>query len=515
MELRGFWRAARAEPERIALVDPEGREIRAGELAAAANRIVHGLRARGVRPGDVVASALGNGAPLLEVMLAAFQAGWHYTPVNPHLTAGEIAYLLGDSGAKAFFADASSAAAARPAADQAALPEAARFGVGSLPGFRSLASLQAGQSDALPDARVAGQFMQYTSGTTGRPKAVRRVLPELDPETLLALWAPNLTRYGIEPGGDDVHLVTSPMAHMAPLAFAWFSLHFEHRLVLMDRFDAQRTLELVERHRVTTTHMVPTQFHRLLRLPGAVRAAHDVSSLRRVLHAAAPCPVEVKRRMLEWWGPVLWEYYGATEGGGTLVRPEEWLRRPGTVGRPWPGADVKVLDDAGLECPPGRVGTVYLKLLAEFEYKGDPEKTRAGRRGGYFTVGDVGELDEEGWLFLRDRKIDMIITGGVNVYPAEVEAALLAHPEVADAAVFGIPHEEWGEQVKAVVEPAPGASPGRDLEERLLAHCRERLAGYKCPRSVDFSDALPRDPNGKLYKRRLRDPWWAERGRAL
>ena len=515
MELQGFWRAARAEPERIALVDPEGREVRAGELAAAANRIVHGLRARGVRPGDVVASALGNGAPLLEVMPAAFQAGWHYTPVNPHLTAGEIAYLLRDSGAKAFFADATSAAASRAAADEAALPEAARFAVGGIPGFRSFASLQAGQSDAPPDARVAGQFMQYTSGTTGRPKAVRRVIPDLDPETMLALWAPNLTRYGIEPGGDDVHLVTSPMAHMAPLAFAWFSLHFEHRLVLMDRFDARRVLELVERHRVTTTHMVPTQFHRLLRLPDAERAAHDVSSLRRVLHAAAPCPVEVKRRMLEWWGPVLWEYYGATEGGGTLVRPEEWLRRPGTVGRPWPGADVKVLDDEGRECPPGRVGTVYLKLLAEFEYKGDPGKTRAGRRGDYFTVGDVGELDEEGWLYLRDRKIDMIITGGVNVYPAEVEAALLAHPEVADAAVFGIPHEEWGEEVKAVVEPAPGAGPGRDLEERLLAHCRERLAGYKCPRSVDFSDALPRDPNGKLYKRKLRDPFWAGRGRAL
>jgi long-chain acyl-CoA synthetase len=344
---------------------------------------------------------------------------------------------------------------------------------------------------------------------------VRRAIPPLDPETLLALWAPNLTRYGIEPGGDDVHLVTSPMVHMAPLAFAWFSLHFEHRLVLMDRFDAGRALELVARHRVTTTHMVPTQFHRLLRLPDAVRAAHDVSSLRRVLHAAAPCPVEVKRRMLAWWGPVLWEYYGATEGGGTLVRPEEWLRRPGTVGRPWPGADVKILDDEGRECPPGRVGTVYLKLLADFEYKGDPEKTRAGRHGGYFTVGDVGELDDEGWLFLRDRKIDMIITGGVNVYPAEVEAVLLEHPAVADAAVFGIPHEEWGEEVKAVVEPVPGARPGRELEEALLAHCRERLAAYKCPRSVDWSDALPRDPNGKLYKRRLRDPYWAGRGRAL
>jgi long-chain acyl-CoA synthetase len=219
--------------------------------------------------------------------------------------------------------------------------------------------------------------------------------------------------------------------------------------------------------------------------------------------------------MLEWWGPVLWEYYGATEGGGTLVRPEEWLRRPGTVGRPWPGADVKILDDEGRELPPGRVGTVYLKLLAEFEYKDDPAKTRAGRRGGYFTVGDVGELDEEGWLFLRDRRIDLIITGGVNVYPAEVEAGLLAHPEVADAAVFGIPHEEWGEEIKAVVEPAPGATAGEELAAELLAFCRERLAKFKLPKSIDFSAALPRDPNGKLFKRRLRDPYWEGKERAI
>jgi long-chain acyl-CoA synthetase len=515
MELRGFWRAAQAEPSRIALVDPAGRQVRAGELAARANRIVHGLRARGLRAGDVVASALPNGAPLLEGLLAALQAGWHYTPINSHLTSGETAHLLHDSGAKAFFADARWAATCRAAADEASLPAEARFAVGSIPGFSRVESLQEGQPDTLPADRVAGQFLQYTSGTTGRPKAVRRAIPALDPETLLALWAPNLTRYEIEPGGDHVHLVTSPMYHMAPLAFGWFSLHFEHRVVLMDRFDARLALELIERHRVTTTHMVPTQFHRLLRLPHGVREAHDLSSLRRVLHAAAPCPVEVKRRMLEWWGPVIWEYYGATEGGGTLVRPEEWLRRPGTVGRPWAGADVKILDDAGNECPPGRAGTVYLKLLAEFEYKGDPAKTQAGRRGGYFTVGDVGELDAEGWLYLRDRKIDMIITGGVNVYPAEVEAVLLDHPEVADAAVFGIPHDEWGEEVKAVVEPAPGATPGPELAERLQEHCRERLAGYKCPRSVDFSDALPRDPSGKLYKRKLRDPWWAGRARAV
>jgi long-chain acyl-CoA synthetase len=226
------------------------------------------------------------------------------------------------------------------------------------------------------------------------------------------------------------------------------------------------------------------------------------------MHAAAPCPVDLKRRMLDWWGPVVYEYYGATEGGGTLVRPEEWLARPGTVGRPWPGADVVILDDAGDECAPGEVGTVYLKLMMDFEYKDDPEKTAASRRGDYFTVGDVGTLDEDGWLFLRDRRIDMIISGGVNVYPAEVEAVLLSHPEVADVAVFGVPHAEWGEEVKAAVEPAPGVRGDAELARALLDHCAAQLARYKCPRSVDFHAALPRDPNGKLYKRRLRDPYW-------
>jgi long-chain acyl-CoA synthetase len=254
--------------------------------------------------------------------------------------------------------------------------------------------------------------------------------------------------------------------------------------------------------------MVPTQFHRLMRLPEATRQRYDITSLRHVMHAAAPCPVDLKRAMFAWWGPVIYEYYGATEGGGTLARPAEWLERPGTVGRPWPGADVKILDDEGKECPPGAVGTVYLKLLMDFEYKDDPEKTRASRRGDYFTVGDVGMRDADGWLFLRDRKIDMIISGGVNVYPAEVEAALLGHPKVADAAVFGIPHDDWGEEVKAAVEPAPEIAAGPELESELLDHCAAELAKYKCPRSIDFHAALPRDPNGKLYKRRLRDPYW-------
>jgi long-chain acyl-CoA synthetase len=513
--IEGFWLSARRDPGRIALVDPEGREHRAGELGAAANRLVHGLRARGLRAGDCVATLMPNGAALIEVMLAAFQAGWHYTAINSHLTSGEVAYILSDSGAKAFFSHERHAPVARAAAETSGLLGGGAFGVGTVPGFERFEALQEGQPDSLPPERLSGQFMQYTSGTTGRPKAVRRQIPPMDAETGARLLAANLAPFGIEPGGDHVHLVTSPMYHMAPLSYGFFSLHYDHKVVLMEKWDAERALQLIEQHRVTTTHMVPTQFHRLMLLPEEVRKRYDCSSLRHVLHAAAPCPVELKRRLFEWWGPVIYEYYGATEGGGTLATPHDWLRHPGTVGRPWEGADIKIFDDDGNELPPGKIGTVYLKLMGDFEYKGDPAKTRASRRGAYFTAGDVGELNAEGFLFLRDRKIDMIISGGVNIYPAEVEAVLLAHPAVGDAAVFGIPHEDWGEEVKAVVELAPGFAPGAPLARELLEHCQKQLARYKCPRSVDFTEALPRDPNGKLYKRKLRDPYWAGRERQI
>jgi long-chain acyl-CoA synthetase len=513
--MRSFWVAAEQEPDRIALILPDGREMRAGELAAGVNRLVHGLRARGVGEGSVVAVLQPNGAPLVEILLAAMQAGWHYTPINVNLRPGEVAHILRDSRADAFFGHEHYADLCVAAAEEADLPRARRFAAGDVVGFDPIAELERGQSDARPEKRLAGQFMQYTSGTTGRPKGVRRAIPPFDPDQMVAMLAPNLERYDIMPGGDHVHLVTSPMYHTAPLAFGYFSLHFEHPVVLMDAWDAERALALIERHRVTTTHMVPTQFQRLVRLPADVRAKYDVSSLRHVMHAAAPCPIELKRAMLEWWGPVIYEYYGATEGGGTMVRAQEWLAHPGTVGRPWPGADVKIIDDSGRECGPGEIGTVYLKLMGEFEYKDDPDKTRANRRGEYFTVGDVGELDSDGYLFLRDRKIDMIISGGVNVYPAEVEAVLLGHPEVADAAVFGIPHDDWGEEVRAVIEPTAGVRADAELEERLLAHCRAQLAKYKCPRKVEFREALPRDPNGKLYKRLLRDPYWEGRDRRI
>jgi long-chain acyl-CoA synthetase len=513
---RGFWVAAREQPERVALIDATGRVWTAGELLAGANQLVHALRARGVQPFEPVATLTRNSAELFQVLLAVFQGGWQYVPLNTHLTAAELAYVLGDSGAAALFADAELADVAAAAADDADVPIRGRIAIGGdIAGFTGFDDVVAGQPDAAPADRVAGQFMQYTSGTTGRPKAVQRDLPTFDPETWVAAYSANLTRYDIEPGGDAVHLVTSPMYHLSPLNFGYFSLHLEHTVVLMEKWDAERALQLIDEHGVTDVAMVPTQMHRLMALPEDVRAQYDVSSLRQVIHAAAPCPVELKQKLFTWLGPVIYEFYGASEGGGTLARPEEWLAHPGTVGRPWVGADVKVLDDDGNDVPPGTIGTVYLKLMGDFAYKGDPEKTAANRHGGYFTVGDMGELDAEGYLYLRDRKIDMVVSGGVNIYPAEVEAALLSHPAVGDVAVFGVPHDDWGEEVMAVVEPARDVEPSDALVDDLLAHCETMLARYKLPRRLEFTDAMPRDPNGKLYKRTLRDPFWVGRERAI
>jgi long-chain acyl-CoA synthetase len=489
---RGFWEAAADEPDRVAVVDADGTAHAAGDVLAAADRLVHHLRSLGLGPGDVVATLLPNGVATFQVLLAVMQAGMQYVPLNTNLTLDEIRYVLDDAGAAVLVTDHEIDGTS---ATQLVTP---------------LDALLAPHPATTPTDRVAGQFMQYTSGTTGRPKAVLRDLPSMSPEQWVAAFASNLTRYGIEPGGDAVHLVTSPMYHMAPLSFGLFSAHFEHTVVLMARWDAEEALRLIERHRVTDVHMVPTQLHRLMQLPDEVRTRYDVSSLRQVLHAAAPCPVPLKHRLFEWLGPVIHEFYGATEGGGTYCTPEEWLAHPGTVGRPWPGAGVRILDDDGNELPAGTVGTVYLKLLGEFAYKGDPDKTAANRREGWFTVGDVGELDDEGYLYLRDRKIDMIISGGINIYPAEVEGVLLEHPAVGDAAVFGVPDEEWGEAVKAVVELTRPV----DVDE-LLEHCRDRLARYKLPRSIDVTEAMPRDPNGKLYKRTLRDPYWAGRDRSI
>jgi long-chain acyl-CoA synthetase len=477
---------------------------------------VHGLRAGGLKAGDCVATVLPNGTAMVEAYLAAAQAGWYLTPINHHLTSGEIAYILKDSDARAFIVSERFGSACRGAADECGLAAEARIAAGSIEGFRSLEDVKRGRSADLPGERSAGQVMNYTSGTTGRPKGVRRPLAPYDPDDVFSMFAMFLALFGIPAGGDQVHLVGSPLYHTAVLMFAGSSLHYGHKVVLMDKWTPESCLAMIEKHRVTTSHMVPTQFHRLLAAPAEVRARYDVSSLEHMVHAAAPCPIDIKRRMLEWWGPVVYEYYAASEGGGTLVTPEEWLRHPGTVGRAWPSSEVRVLDEEGNDCPTGQPGTVYMALgAAEFEYHKDKQKTDANRRGRFFTVGDVGYLNDEGYLFLCDRKIDMIISGGVNIYPSEIEADLLKHPKVADAAVFGIPNEDWGEEVKAVIEAAPGIESGPELAAEILDFCARQMAKYKCPRSIDFIDAMPRDPNGKLYKRKLRDPYWQGRQRAI
>jgi long-chain acyl-CoA synthetase len=514
VDATGLWAIAASSPARTAVIQPDGQAVSYAELASLADRYGRGLQALGLSPGSTVAGLLPNGTAAIALYFAAIQTGLYVVPVNWHLTGAEVAYILGDCGAGAFVAHERFAAVAVQAADAAGIT--ARFAVGDVPGFEPLASLGSDGSPARPDPRTLGAPMLYTSGTSGRPKGVRRPLTGADPDEAprMAAWFFGL--FGLAPYDGHVHLCCSPLYHTAVLNFATISIQLGHPVVLMDRFEPVEMLALIERHAVTHSHMVPTQFRRLLALPEPVRAQYGVSSLRAMIHSAAPCPQEVKRRMLEWWGPVVVEYYAATEGGGTSITAQEWLLRPGSVGLPWLGSQIRVLDDDGHDVPAGQTGLVYMRMgTSSFEYHQDAEKTRASRAGNMFTVGDIGYLDSEGYLYLCDRGSDMIISGGVNIYPAEIEAELACHPAVADVAVFGIPHEDWGEEIKAVVEPVAGAAAGPKLTGELLAFLDGRIAKFKLPRTIDYVRELPRDPNGKLYKRRLRDPYWAGRERAI
>ncbi|MEU1629363.1 acyl-CoA synthetase [Streptomyces sp. NPDC020096] len=499
----GFWAQATQDPDRDILIAPDGERWSAGRLHATADQLVHGLRAAGLGPGDAFAVVLPNSVEFLTAYLAAAQAGFYLVPVNHHLVGPEIAWIVSDSGAKVLIAHERYTAQAHAAAEEAALPADHRFAIGDAPGFRPYAALLDGQPPTPPRDRTSGGVMNYTSGTTGKPRGIRRPLSGKPPEeTHLGGF---LGFFGIKPFDDNVHLVCSPLYHTAVLQFGAAALHIGHPVVLMDKWMPEEMLRVIDEYACTHTHMVPTQFHRLLALPDDVKRRYDVSSMRHAIHGAAPCPEHIKRAMLEWWGPCIEEYYAASEGGGTFAPAADWLKKPGTVGKAWPISEIAIFDDEGNRLPPGELGTVYLSMsTGGFRYHKDEAKTRKNRIGDFFTVGDLGYLDEDGYLYLRDRKIDLIISGGVNIYPAEIEAALLKHPAVADAAVFGVPHEDWGEQVKAVVEPVPGLHAGPELAEDVLAHCGRLLAGYKCPRSVEFIAEMPRDPNGKLYKRRLR-----------
>jgi long-chain acyl-CoA synthetase len=509
----GFWALAHEHPEHLALVAPDGAEYSSGELLARSNQAVHGLRGLNLRPGDVVATLLPNGVEMFELYLAALQAGWYLVPINHHLIGAEVAYILKDSDAKAFIAHERFADVALDAAEEAELPSSICFAVGDIPGFGSFGRLRDNQPTTDPADRTIGDVMNYTSGTTGNPKGVFRKLSGLSPEDAALSQSGILFLFNIQPQDDNVHIVGSPLYHTAVMRFSGASIHLGHTIVVMDKWLPEVMLRLIQDYKVTTSHMVPTQFHRLLALPEDTRARYDVSSLRHMIHAAAPCPVDVKHQMIAWWGDAIDEYYAASEGGGTLVTAQEWLTKPGTVGKAWPISEIAIFDDEGTKVEePNVIGTVYMSMqTGDFEYHKDEKKTRNNRIGKYFTVGDVGLIDEDGFLFLRDRKIDMIISGGANIYPAEIENVLLGFPKVGDVAVFGIPHDDWGEEIKAVIEPADGVEASDELVAEILEYCSTRLAKFKTPKSIDFTDSMPRDPNGKLYKRKLRDPYWVGR----
>jgi long-chain acyl-CoA synthetase len=506
----GFYKLAAARPDRPAIVDPAGAVITFGALGQRVNSISHALRTHGLAEGDVLAAIVHNGPEYLELLMAAGQVGVVVVPVNWHLGVSEILYIVTDSGAKLVVA----------AADQAGLLPvdglpAARYAVsGAVAGWQPYAQLGAGEPASPPDDRRAGRMMMYTSGTTGHPKGVHSTLPAIDPDTMAGLFAGMPRGYGITASG-GVHLVCSPMYHAAPGGHALGFLHAGHTIVIQPTFDAEDVLRAVQEHRVTTVHMVPTHFHRLLRLPESVRSRYDVSSLQAVIHAGAPCPVPIKKQMLDWFGPIIWEYLGSTEGSVSRVSPQEWLARPGTVGRPLPGLTVKIIADDGAEAPAGEPGTIYFGYPGRtptFEYHHDPAKTAASRRGDLVTAGDYGYLDADGYLFLLDRRTDLIISGGVNVYPAEVEQQLITHPAVHDVAVIGVPDPEWGQRIVAVVQPAPAASAGDDLAAELFEHCRKELASFKCPRRFEFVTNFPRTETGKVQRRVLRDAFAAKEG---
>jgi len=503
---------ARESPNRLAIASPAG-DRSFDFLNARVNQLVRALRARGIAAGDPVALVCSNRPEFAVAVYAALRAGWRITPINWHLAAPELAYVVGDCEAKAVLADARF----RNAIERAfrLLPEPP-LGVaigGAIHGFESFDAMLAQHEPHDIEDPVLGHTMLYTSGTTGRPKGVYR-----DPRASARRPGSReiLARVGYRPGR-DLHLATGPLYHAAPLAFSLaMPLDLGCGVVMMDGFDAERALDLIEGYRVSHSHMVPIMFHRLLALPADERATRDVSSLRVVLHGAAPCPVPLKQAMMEWLGPVIWEYYAATEGWGSLVGPEEWLEHPGTVGRPAPGA-VEIRDEEGKVQPPGTPGTIFLRSPDEgrFEYFKDAEKTRRTHAGDYFTLGDIGYLDADGYLFLSARTAEVIISGGVNVYPAEVDAVLLAHPAVRDAATIGAPDDEWGERVVSVIELHDGYRGDESLTGSILAHCREQLAAFKCPRQVEFRDRLPRTDAGKLLRRLVRDEFWRGQGRAI
>ena len=504
------------QPDKPAVImGGSGQVVTYGELDARSNQLAHLWRSAGLRRGDHVAVMMENHPRYFEVVWAALRSGLYITPINSFLSPAEAAYILNDSGAQGLVTSLAKAdTVSRLTGDNAAPAVKTRLIMdGTLEEFESYEeAIEAMPADPIDDESM-GAAMFYSSGTTGRPKGVKGPLPKSHPADGDPLTRNVGGTYGFN--RDMVYLSPAPLYHAAPLVFCYGVQRLGGTAVGMEHFEPASALQLIERYRVTHSQWVPTMFIRMLKLPERKRTRYDLSSHRVAVHAAAPCPVHVKAAMIEWWGPILFEYYAATEGvGSTFVTSEEWLKKPGTVGRCVTGR-IHIVDDDGRELQPGEEGIVYFEAAAvrPFEYHNDPEKTAEARLGDWWTTGDVGYVDEDGYLFLTDRKANMIISGGVNIYPREIEDALIQHPAVADVAVFGVPNEDFGEEVKAVVEPADGVTGSPELEQELIDFCRERIARFKCPRSIDFEPQLPRLPTGKLYKRILKERYWADAGR--
>ncbi|MFZ8998564.1 MAG: AMP-binding protein [Ilumatobacteraceae bacterium] len=508
-----------ASPDKPAVVMAEsGWTQTYAELDAAANRLSRLFRSAGLQPGDHVALCMENHPRYLEILWGCEYAGLIYTAASSRLTTEELEYIVDDCGARVFITSRYKSEQAAELLPRNPAVELRLMLDGPIDGYESYESATAAHSDEPIDDRVAGTDMLYSSGTTGRPKGV---LPAFAP-TPLAERVTGVTGmlqllFGMD--SSKVYLSPAPLYHAAPLRFCMSTLALGATVVVMEKFDAEGYLHNLERHRATHSQVVPTMFVRMLKLPESTRASFDVSSIECVIHAAAPCPVPVKKQMIEWWGPVIHEYYAGTEGNGFVYcNSDMWLAHEGTVGTPI-NCVVHIVGEDGDEVPAGESGTIYFEGGSTFEYHNDPEKTAGSRHPkGWSTLGDVGYLDADNFLYLTDRKAYMIISGGVNIYPQEAENVLTMHPEVVDVAVFGVPNEDFGEEVKAVVQPRSmpaDAAAAAALSAELIRYCREHLADVKCPRSVDFREELPRHPTGKLYKRLLKDEYWAASGRAI
>ena len=499
---------ARSTPEKLAYLIPDDDvSVSYKELDARSNQYAHVFREIGLTIDTGVAFLIENRRGFFEICWAAQRSGLHYTPISTHLNEAEIAYIVTNCEANVFVASAKY----RDIAMQLAklLPDGTQLLClgGDIEGYRDLDALAAHAPTSPVDDETTGSSMLYSSGTTGHPKGIRHPLSGNPIDFCPPRYAKFRERYTFDT--QTIYLSPAPLYHAAPIGFTMAVMAFGGTCVVMKRFDPERALALIEQYQVTHSQWVPTMFVRLLRLDKSVREKYRLSAHRFALHASAPCAIETKAAMIDWWGPIVHEFYSGSEGvGTTFISADEWLERPGSVGRSVAGS-LHIVDENGVELPPGEIGDVYFADAPEFRYHNAPEKTdQAFTKQGWGTLGDVGYVDKDGYLFLTDRKSNMIISGGVNIYPQEAENALLSHPAVLDAAVFGVPDEEFGETVKAVVELSAGYAGSSALGEELIEHCRARIAKIKCPRSVDFEAQLPRLPTGKLYKRELKARYW-------